>query len=333
MLTLGFSLSSEEHDAQTLVRQAVAAEEAGFTFAGISDHYHPWIDNQGNSPFVWAVLGGIAASTRSLKIGTTVTCPIIRIHPAIIAQAAATVANMMPGRFFLGLGSGENLNEHVVGYSWPRAAQRIDMLEEAVEIIRELWTGRNVSHDGDYFLVEDARIYTLPDVLPPIYLAAAGPTAARLAGRVGEGLIATSPDAELVQVFKSEGNQGPRIGHFTVCVAESEEAGVRLASEVWPTSALKGSFKQELPLPRHFQEASATATPEQIAEAIVCSPDPQKHIDSITEFERAGFDHVYVHQIGPDKETMLDLYKREILPRYQGRAETLTSRREVAASR
>jgi G6PDH family F420-dependent oxidoreductase len=313
MIKVGYALSSEEHASKELVRQAVAAEQAGFDFVGISDHFHPWLDSQGQSPFVWSVLGGIASSTERVQVGTMVTCPIMRTHPAIVAHAAATVADMMPGRFFLGLGSGENLNEHITGEGWPRTRVRIEMLEEATALIERMWTGENVSYDGAYFTLANARIYTLPDPLPPIYLAASGPIAARLAGRIGDGLISTSPDRELVEAFRSNGNDGPRLGQLAICLAESEEEGVRLASKIWPNSVLSGSFKQELPLPAHFEQACSVVTPDQVAEAIVCSNDPQRHIDAIKEYEEAGFTHVFVHQIGPDQQRFIDFYTREVM--------------------
>jgi len=212
MTAVGYALSSEEHGASDLVRHARRAEEAGFSFAVISDHYHPWIDRQGQSPFVWGVLGAIAQATESLRVGTGVTCPTVRIHPAIVAQAAATAATLMPGRFFLGLGTGERLNEHILGTPWPEWDVRSDMLEEAVGVIRELWDGAVTSHHGRHYTVENARIYSLPDRLPPIYLAAGGPKAARLAARLGDGLIGTGPDASLIDGFAGAGGEGPRLG-------------------------------------------------------------------------------------------------------------------------
>ena len=265
VIELGVALSSEEHGPSELVRQAVLAEQAGFRFAGISDHYHPWTERQGESPFVWSVLGAIATSTQHLELTTMVTCPTVRIHPALIAQAAATVGVMMPGRFALGLGSGENLNEHIVGKRWPRAGERIDMLAEAVAIIRRLWTGGTVSYDGRYFTVDTARVYSLPAARPPIFLAAAGPKAARLAGRVGDGLITTSPDATLVQAFAGQGNPGLRVSSMAVSIHGSEGESMRLAAEIWPTSAVEGSFKQELPRPKHFEESTAGVTPQDVA--------------------------------------------------------------------
>ena len=318
MVTVGYAMSAEEHAPSDLVRNARRAEEVGFPFALISDHYHPWIDRQGNSPFVWSVIGGIAQATERLRLGTGVTCPTIRIHPAIIAQAAATVAAMMPGRFFLGVGSGENLNEHILGGYWPSADVRQEMLEEAVEVIRLLWQGGSQSHRGRYYTVENARIYTLPPELPPIVVAAGGPRAAELAGRIGEGLISTSPQAELVEQFEAAGGVAkPRYGQLTVCWARDEAAARRTAHEWWPVTAIKGELGQELPLPRHFEQAASMVSEDDVAETVICGPDPEWHIGAIQQFVEAGFDHVYVHQVGPDQEGFFQFYQREVLPRFR----------------
>jgi G6PDH family F420-dependent oxidoreductase len=220
----------------------------------------------------------------------------------------------MPGRFFLGLGSGENLNEHIVGQGWPPAHIRIAMLEEATDIIRRLWGGENVSYEGEYFTVENARIYTLPESLPPIYMAASGPVAASLAGRAGDGLISTSADHQLVEAFQGTGNQGPRLGQLAICLAETEQEGLETARRIWPNSAFHGSFEQELPLPAHFEQVATNVTLEQIGQAIICSSDAQKHIEKLRKYEEAGFTHVYVHQIGPDQQRFIDLYTQEVLP-------------------
>ena len=316
MIEVGYSLSSEEHPPARLVRNAVAAEEAGFGFALISDHFHPWTDRQGQSPFVWSVIGAIAEATDRLRLGTGVTCPTMRVHPAVIAQAAATSALLMPGRFFLGVGSGENLNEHVLGDRWPSHEERAEMLEEAVEIIRKLWRGGLVSHRGRHYTVDRARLYSVPDEPPPIAVAASGENAAELAGRIGDGLIATAPQAELVETFDGAGGSGkPRYGQLTVCYAETEDDAVRTATEWWPNAALRGDLAQELPLPRHFKQATATLTEEQVADAVICGPDPARHRAAIEEFEQAGFDHVFVHQVGPDQDGFLRFYAEEILAR------------------
>jgi G6PDH family F420-dependent oxidoreductase len=318
MPEIGYALSSEEHTPNDLVRWARRAEEVGFTFALISDHYHPWVDSQGHSPFVWSVLGGIAQATERLRIGTGVTCPTIRIHPAIIAQAAATVAAMMPGRFFLGVGTGENLNEHILGDHWPPFDVRAEQLEEAVEVIRLLWQGGQQSHHGLHYTVENARLYTLPDELPPIMVAAAGPKAADLAGRIGDGLITTSPDSKVRERFEAAGGTGkPGYGQMTVCWARDEATARKTALEIWPNAGLSGELSQELPTPAHFQQAVKLVTEEVIAESVICGPDARRHIEKIQKFIDAGYDHIYIHQVGPDQEGFLDFYRREVLPRFQ----------------
>ena len=318
MVEIGYALSCEEHASNDLVRHARLAEEAGFTFALISDHYHPWVDQQGHSPFVWAVIGGIAQATERLRLGTGVTCPTIRIHPAIIAQAAATARAMMPGRFFLGVGTGENLNEHVLGDRWPETSVRREMLEEAVAVIRLLWQGGSQSHRGRHYTVEHARLYTLPDVPTPIMVAASGPKAAELAGRIGDGLIGTSAQRELLETFAAAGGTGkPRYGQATVCWAEDEATARRIAHDQWPTGALPGELGQELPTPAHFAQAAQLVTEEAIADAVVCGPDPKRHVAEIRRYADAGYEQVYVHQIGPDQEGFLRFYEREVLPRFR----------------
>jgi G6PDH family F420-dependent oxidoreductase len=317
MTRVGYALSSEEHGPLDLVRNARRAEECGFAYALISDHYHPWTDRQGHSPFVWSVLGGIAQATDRLLLGTGVTCPMIRIHPAVIAHAAATTAAMFPGRFFLGIGTGENLNEHVLGDPWPSPDVRLGMLEEAIEVMRLLWRGGKQSHHGTHYTVEDARLYTLPDKSPPIVVAAGNTRAAELAGRLGDGLCSTAPDAELVETFEAAGgNSKPRYGQLTVCYAATEADARRTAYEWWPNAAIKGDLGQELPLPEHFEQAASMVTEADVAESVVCGPDPDRHRAKIREFADAGFDHVYVHQVGPDQEAFLAFYEREVLPAF-----------------
>jgi G6PDH family F420-dependent oxidoreductase len=313
----GYALSSEEHTARDLVRNARRAEDAGFSFALISDHYHPWIDRQGQSPFVWGVLGGIAEATGSLVVGTGVTCPTVRIHPAIIAQAAATAASLMPGRFFLGLGTGENLNEHVLGTGWPEWDVRAEMLEEAVEVIRALWTGGVISHRGRYFTVQNARIYSLPDSLPPIYVAASGDKAARQAGRIADGFVGTGPDESLLTAYKDAGGRGPRYGQVSLCWAASEGEAKRTAHEWWPTAAIHGEATQELPSPIHFEQLAESVAEEQVAEVVTCGPDPERHLAKIRQYLDAGYDHVYLHQIGPDQEGFFRFAEHELLPALQ----------------
>jgi G6PDH family F420-dependent oxidoreductase len=314
MPELGYALSSEEHSPLDLVANARRAEEVGFTFALISDHYHPWVDSQGHSPFVWSVIGGIAGATERLRLGTGVTCPTIRIHPAVIAQAAATSAAMLPGRFFLGVGTGENLNEHILGDHWPAPDERLEMLEEAIEVFRLLWQGGYQTHRGKHYTVEKARLYTLPDEPPDVAVAAGAPGAAELAGRAGDAMIGVAPVKELLDTFERAGGKGkPRYGQLTVCWAETEEAAKQTAFEVWPNAAIKGDLSQELPLPEHFQQAAEMVSPDDVAEAVVCGPDPEKHLEKIRDYERAGYDHVYVHQVGRDQEGFFRFYEREVL--------------------
>jgi G6PDH family F420-dependent oxidoreductase len=315
VLRVGFTLSSEELGPDELVRLARTAEDAGFDFATISDHFHPWTSAQGNSPFVWSVLGGIAATTDQLGVGTAVTCPLVRIHPVIVAQAAATVSAMMPGRFFLGLGTGENLNEHVTGERWPSANERRELLREAVGIIRELWAGGLVEHRGAAYDVIDAQLFTLPDRPPPIYIAASGPKAAEMAADIGDGLIATAPDDDLIRAFEDGGGRGrPRLGQLTVCWAKDEADAIETAMRFWPTAALKGELTQELPLPRHFEQAAEMVTRDQLEKVVVCGPDPERHIETIRRFEDAGYDHVVIHQVGPQQEGGLRFLAERVLP-------------------
>jgi coenzyme F420-dependent glucose-6-phosphate dehydrogenase len=312
---IGYALSSEERTPQELVAAARLAEQSGFEFALISDHFHPWLDEQGQSPFVWSVLGAIAEATERIPIGTGVTCPTMRIHPAIVAHAAATTASLLPGRFFLGVGSGENLNEHVLGDRWPSAEERLEMLEEAIHVIRELWEGDLVSHHGKHYTVDRARLYTVPDEPPPLAVAAAAENAAELAGRLGDALISTAPDADVVKAFEKAGGKGkPKYGQIHVCVAPSREQAIETAYRCWRFTGLGGDLNQELPLPRHFRQASEVVTREQVAKQVVCGTDPGAHREQIEEFADAGFDHVYVHQVGSDQEALMRLYEREVLP-------------------
>lgn len=315
-MELGYALSSEDHGPEELVRQAVLAEQAGFTFALISDHFHPWVGEQGHSPFVWSTLGGIAQATERIRVGTGVTCPLIRIHPAIVAQAAATVACMMPGRFFLGVGTGENLNEHVTGARWPLPFERLEMLEEAVAVIRKLWTGEEITHRGEHYTVPEARLYTCPDEPPDVYVAAAQPQAAELAGRIGDALISTSPDRDVVSRFEEAGGSGkPKVAMIHVAYDEDEEAGHERAHRIWPNLALAGSGGQELPAPRDFESSAENVTVEDVAESTPAGPDPEPYLELIRSYEEAGFTHVYVHQIGDNQQEFADFAARELLPR------------------
>lgn len=318
MAEIGYTLSSEEHGPRELVRYARAAEEAGFTFASISDHYHPWIDRQGHSPFVWSVLGGVAQATDRLQVLTGVTCPIIRIHPAIVAHAAATTAEMLPGRFSLGVGTGENLNEHVHGDRWPSIDERLEMLAEAIDVIRLLWDGGQQTHRGRFYTVEQATLYDLPEDLPPILVAAKGEKATRLAAEKGDGLVGTAPDKEMIASFEEAGGKDkPRYGQVHVCWAEREREARRTAKEWWPNTSIPGELGVELPLPRHFDQAAKLVSEDDVAENVICGPDAERHIQAIQEFVDAGFTHVYVHQVGPGQEGFFRFYEEQVLPKFR----------------
>jgi len=315
MPRFGYALSSEEHRTADLVRNAARAEEVGFEFALISDHFHPWIDRQGHSPFVWTVLGGIARETSTLEVGTGVTCPMIRIHPAIIAQAAATTADLFDGRFFLGVGTGENLNEHILGDHWPIYDDRRDMLIESIEVMRGLWEGELFSHRGEHYVVENARIYTLPERPPRVMVAAGGSDSAELAGEHGDGLIITSPEGKVIDAFRDAGGvEKPIYGQVTVCWAASEEGAKKTLHEIWPTSGIPGDLSQELALPRHFEQAASIVTPEMLAEHTPVGPDPERYLSSIREYLDAGVENVYIHQVGPDQEGFFRFFTDELQP-------------------
>lgn len=316
MVRLGYKLSSEEHSPADLVRYGRRAEDAGFSFAAISDHIHPWIDRQGHAPFVWSVIGALAHATDGLEIVTGVTCPSIRIHPVVAAHAAATAACLLPGRFAFGVGSGERLNEHVTGKVWPPAQVRLEMLEEAIEIIRKLWRGALTSHRGRHFTVENARLYDVPDDPPPLFVAGSGPDAISLAGRAGDGYIGLAPKGEQVEQFRAEGGAGKRaLCEVNVCYAASEGDARRVVKEWWPVTGLGGGLMQELALPSHFEAACEPVTPEAASETVACGPDADRHIEEIRKFADAGYTDVWIHQIGPDQDGFFDFYAEQVLPK------------------
>jgi len=318
---VGYWLSSEEHAPDALVRHARRAEESGFRTAMISDHFHPWTSTQGQSPFVWGVLGAIAGATETLRVGTGVTCPIMRIHPAIVAHAAATAACLMPGRFFLGVGSGERLNEHVVGYAWPSPAVRLEMLEEAVTIIRKLWKGGCHSHRGRFFTVDRARIYSRPEQPPPIYVAATTPRSAKAVAKFADGLVCPRPSAPVVHAFEEGGGASrPRVALMKVCWAETEAEARRTALRCWPVAAIGGAASSELAIPLHYEQLAQRVTEDDVARVVPCGPDPERHRAAITRFAAAGYHTVYVHQIGPDQEGFFRFCERDLLPSFASAA-------------
>ncbi len=324
-MKLGYFLSCEEFSPRQLIEQAQLAEEAGFEALWISDHFHPWNDEQGESPFVWSVIGALS-QVCSLPVTTAVTCPIMRIQPTVIAQAAASAAVMCPGGFRLGVGTGEALNEHIHGQAWPSAEVRLDMLEEAVLVMRELWTGEVVNYRGRYFTVDNARIYTMAEP-PEVYVSGFGEKATELAARIGDGYVSTRPDADLVSLFKHGSGDKPAAAGFKVAFAPDEDQAAALAHRLWASSGLPGELSQVLPTPRHFEQASKLVTNEMIRDKMVCGPDVERHISAFDEYVGAGFDEIYVANIGPDYEEMIRVYGREVLPAVRDRAGLVGARR------
>jgi G6PDH family F420-dependent oxidoreductase len=315
-MKIGYFLSCEEWGPHDLIRQAVLAEQAGFDGLWISDHFHPWNDEQGHSPFVWSVIGALATATQTMNVTTAVTCPTVRIHPAVIAQAAATSAVMLDGRFALGVGSGEALNEHILGDAWPEADERLEMLDEAVAVIRLLWEGGVKDHRGRHYRVAHARIYDLPDSPPPIYVSGFGPKAIDLAARIGDGFCTVGPDADAVKRFRAGARDGAIVqGGLKVCWGEDEREAVRTVHRLWPNEELPGELAQVLPTPEHFMQASELVTEEMIAESLPCGPDVDQHVEAIQAYAQAGFDELYIGQIGPDQEAFFDAYRERVLPR------------------
>jgi G6PDH family F420-dependent oxidoreductase len=313
MARYGYFLSCEEYEPGELVRQARLAEQAGFDALWISDHFHPWLDEQGESGFVWSLIGAISQVT-SLPVTTAVTCPLVRQHPALVAQAAATSAILTGGRFTLGVGSGEALNEHILGGPWPGAEERLDMLEEAVEVIRELLTGRLITYRGSHYTVETARLYSVPDVPPPVFLSGFGEKAIRLAGEIADGYMCVQPNADFVRLYRESGG-GDRLvqGGLKVCWAPEEAQARKTMHRLWPTDVVPGESAQLLPQPRHFGQLAELVSEDMITAP--CGPDPDVHLKGVREFTQAGFDEVYIGQVGGNSEGFFEFYAQQILPR------------------
>jgi G6PDH family F420-dependent oxidoreductase len=312
---IGYFLSCEEWGPRDLIELAVKARDAGFEGLWISDHYHPWNDQQGHSPFVWSVIGALAAAVPEMTVTTAVTCPTIRIHPAIIAQAAATSAVMLQGRFRLGVGSGEALNEHILGDHWPEADERLEMLEEAVEVIRMLWQGGVHDHRGRHYRLEHCRVYDLPDQPPDIIVSGFGSKAVDAAARIGDGYCTVGPDAESVNRFREKAERGTLVqGGLKVCWDGDEDRARKTVHRLWPNEALPGELAQILPTPEHFEQASQLVTEEMVADEVPCGADPNRHLEAVREYERAGFDELYISQIGPRQDEFFEAYRERVLP-------------------
>lgn len=314
-MRIGYFLSTEEYAPAELLAQARAAEGAGFQGLWISDHFHPWNDEQGNSPHVWSMIGAIS-QVCGLPVTTAVTCPTTRIHPAIVAQAAATSAELLGGRFTLGVGTGEALNESILGEPWPTLDVRLEMLEEAVALIRRLWTGEVVTHRGRHYTVEHARIYNVPDTPPEVFVSAFGPKAAELAVRIGDGYIGTSPDTDLVSRFKRGSAGKPAQAGAKVAFAPTPEEGWEHAHRLWPNAGLPGELAQILPTVEHFEQATELVTLDSTRESVVAGSDPAPHLEQVREYAEAGYDELYVANMGPHYQAMIEFYGEHVLPEF-----------------
>jgi G6PDH family F420-dependent oxidoreductase len=315
MVQYGYTLSSEEHPPADLVSNARRAEELGFDFVSVSDHYHPWVTAQGHSPFVWSVLGAVAASTDRLGVGIGVTCPIMRIHPAVIAQAAATTSHLLGERFFFGVGSGEALNEHILGDRWPRPEVRLAMLQEAIDIMRRLWSGDTVDFEGRFYEVENARLFDAPPNRIPLIVSGFGTGAAALAGKVGDGYFGHNPDRELIDQYRTAGGHGPMYAQLNLCWADDAAAARKTAHTTWPNAGISGQLSQDLPTWTHFEQAAEVLTEEQTTRSIPCGPDIVDSIlDSVRSYHDVGYDHLYFHQIGPDQDGFFRFWTEKLRP-------------------
>ncbi len=316
-IRLGWWLSSEEHDPRDLVAQAVLAESIGIETVIVSDHLQPWVRHQGNASFVWTVIGAIASATDRLEVGTGVTAMVHRNHPVSVAQAAATAAVMLEDRFFLGVGAGERLNEQPFGRRWSRAGERRAQLEEAIGVIRDLFTGDTVNHRGDYWSVENLCLMTLPASPPPIHVAASGKLSAASAGHHGDGLIGVAPDAHVVDIFRgSGGNDKPCLAQLHVSIAATIDDARDNAWEWWPQGVVPPAVLGEVAKPADFESIADAIGRETIGDIVICATGAGPVVEAIDRFVGAGFDTVYLHQVGPDQRRLADLAAAELVPHY-----------------
>ncbi|WP_432543336.1 TIGR03557 family F420-dependent LLM class oxidoreductase [Kineococcus sp. SYSU DK002] len=317
-MRIGYKLATEAFDPKEIVRQAVAAEEAGYDFVEMSDHYHPWLDVQGHSGFTWDMLSFIAARTERIELVTGVTCPSVRYHPAIIAQAAATLAILSDGRFTLGVGAGERLNEHVVGQGFPAVAERHERFREALEIIRLLWRGGYRSYEGKHLRLEDARVFDLPEQLPVIAVAVSGKASARIAADLGDGLFATEPKGDVVAAWKESGGSGPAYAEVPMAWAPDEQSAIDAVLEKSPWAVTGWKVMSELPNPVNFHAATRTVTAENVRAQFALGPDVSAYLPVAQQFVDAGFDHLVTQNAGPDPDGFLEFAARDLLPALRG---------------
>lgn len=319
MPKFGYKLMTEEHGPKVLVENAIRAEKAGFDFVSISDHFHPWLESQGHAPFAWSVLGAIAHATDRIGIATGLTCPILRYHPVIVAQAAATIAVMSDNRFTLAVGAGERLNEHVAGVRWPSVPERHEMLGEAIDIFRLLWKGGVHSWNGTHFVVDHAQLYDLPTEPIPVVLGVSGPSSVTLAAEKGDGIMTTAPDGDLVKSYEAKaGNPSPRYAEAVIAYAPSTEQGLDIAHDRFRFSAFDWSVNSEVPSVQGFEAASQYVRPEDLASKVSAGPDVQTHVQLISKYVDAGFDHIVLTCPGDDQAGFIDFFEQELKPALSG---------------
>ncbi|MBN9736426.1 MULTISPECIES: TIGR03557 family F420-dependent LLM class oxidoreductase [unclassified Pseudonocardia] len=311
-MQIGFKLFAEAYSPQEMVRQAVRAEEAGFDFVEISDHYHPWLESHGHSGFAWSILAAIAARTERIRLATGVTCPTIRYHPAIVAQAAATTALLSDGRFTLGVGSGERLSEHVTGAEWPVVGVRQEMLREALEIIRLLWEGGYRTYRGRYLSVEDARVFDLPETRPEIAVAAGGPRAARIAAELGDALFVTEPRTDLIETYTAAGGTGARYAEVPLAHAGTVDEALESAHRLFRFGPTGWKVQAELPNVRNFEAATAFVRKDDMAGVFGAGPDVETHVATVRAFADAGYDRLALISAGPDVEEFFAFWEKEL---------------------
>ncbi len=331
MAHFGWKAGTEQYPPGALLEYAIAAEQAGFDCIDASDHFHPW-DEQGQACFVWSWLGAAAVRTHRIQLGTGVTCPILRYHPAIIAQAAATIATLAPGRFFLGLGTGEALNEYAATGQWPDYGVRRGQMIEAVQLIRALWKGEPVSHHGHYYQTRQAKLYTLPAEPPPILISSMVPGSAQIAGEIGDGLVTVGGNEpelyrELIGNFESGARSVgrdpanmPRMIELAVSYGSGEEAAIQSRKDYWAGTYIPALFTERIYTPKLSAQNGKAVGAEAIREAGCLSPDPDEHVRMAQRYLDLGFDHLIFHSAGPDQRAFIEGYGRDVLPKLRGKA-------------
>jgi G6PDH family F420-dependent oxidoreductase len=320
---IGYAASSEQFDPNDMLTWSQQAEQQGFMGVIVSDHFHPWVPSQGQSPFVWSWMGALGATTK-LRFGTGVTPPGFRYHPAVIAQAAAPLEVMFPGRFYLGLGAGEALNEHIVGDYWPEAPTRLERLAESIEIIKQLFTGKNIKYRSQHFNVESAKLYTLPSTPPPIYVATSGPIQAKRTGRTCDGIITVGAADEKLKMLMNRFDEGareagrdpadmPKIIQFKVSLAKTEEEAIEQAIREWPNGGM--SFpKGDIRNPEDFEAMAKLVRPEHYKNRVLTTPDLDEHVKLIQHYVDLGFNEVYVHNVGRNQAEFVETYGKHVIP-------------------